>query len=93
MRGRVDPEDFGALFRAVGQRLALDLGRVELALVFEQVEGVRAGLGVEGTQEELEQTFLSKPTREWEEVAKRLDIPLIGIRDSAPRNSAQGALS
>ncbi len=56
-------------------------------------ERARAGLGVEGTQEELEQTFLSKPTREWEEVAKRLDIPLIGIRDSAPRNSAQGALS
>ncbi|GAA3183004.1 CoA transferase [Rhodococcus baikonurensis] len=38
-------------------------------------ERARAGLGVEGTQEELEQTFLSKPTREWEEVAKRLDIP------------------
>jgi alpha-methylacyl-CoA racemase len=43
----------------------------------------RAGLGVEGTHEELEQTFLTRPTREWEQLADRLDIPLIGIRNPA----------
>ncbi|UTT51100.1 MULTISPECIES: CoA transferase [Rhodococcus] len=49
----------------------------------------REGLGVEGTHEELERTFVSRPTREWEELAERLDIPLIGIRNPAQRNSVQ----
>lgn len=44
-------------------------------------------LGVDGTHDELEQAFLSRPTHEWEELAERLDIPLIGIRDATPRNS------
>ncbi|MGK9272578.1 CoA transferase [Williamsia muralis] len=55
-------------------------------------ERTRDGLGVDGTQEELERTFLSRSTREWEEVAERLDIPLIGIRNSAQPNPIQGAL-
>lgn len=49
----------------------------------------RDGLGVEGTHEELEQTFLSRPTHEWEDLAVALDIPLIGIRSSTQPNPAQ----
>jgi crotonobetainyl-CoA:carnitine CoA-transferase CaiB-like acyl-CoA transferase len=49
----------------------------------------RDGLGVDGTHEELEKAFLSKPTREWEDLAERLDIPLIGIRNPSQRNSVQ----
>ncbi|MEB3022831.1 CoA transferase [[Mycobacterium] crassicus] len=40
-----------------------------------------AGLGVEGSREELEQVFLTRSTSEWERLALRLDIPLTGIRN------------
>lgn len=43
----------------------------------------REGLGVEGTHDELERTFRSRSSREWERLADRLDIPLIGIRRPA----------
>jgi crotonobetainyl-CoA:carnitine CoA-transferase CaiB-like acyl-CoA transferase len=42
---------------------------------------VLEALGVDGTREELERVFAASSTREWEELAVRVDIPLTGIRD------------
>ncbi|MEU2090017.1 CoA transferase [Nocardia beijingensis] len=40
----------------------------------------RAAFGVGGTEHELAEVFLTRPTREWEQLAAHLDIPLAGIR-------------
>ena len=42
---------------------------------------VLEALRVDGTREELERVFATGSTEQWEELAERVDIPLIGIRN------------